>query len=397
MSTQKTKRGFTLIELLVVIAIIAILAAILFPVFARAREKARQTTCMSNQRQLCLITQMFAQDHSDKLPTASEWMLAAGQADKKLQDCPSATGIGPDYTYNSGSHLGGASLTAYDNPFDIIVTGDSASPGKVYSLEAADNGTGCADVMVSGEATRLVKNFYSYTAHDRGLIASYLDGHVAYVKIDGQAAILELVDQINNAHGDQEPYLTRYVSTTTKTLWGPTVYVPASAIVSGGWFKISGSDVFKKGRCNPGFDITATVAGGTSLQRLPPLDMTAAGVPVSWNDRGCQVATTAAPVASANISLNFLAGKGGDLHVIWGSWTDNSNGNASLKVIDNTSGVIYDSTTYPDLKFDLAYNTSWTMKDTVFKVGSSKSLTLEVRGTVSGRGWFQAAWVQPTL
>ena len=64
MSTQNTKRGFTLIELLVVIAIIAILAAILFPVFARAREKARQTTCTSNQRQIMASVQMYVQDLS---------------------------------------------------------------------------------------------------------------------------------------------------------------------------------------------------------------------------------------------------------------------------------------------------------------------------------------------
>ena len=56
-------RGFTLIELLVVIAIIAILAAILFPVFARAREKARQTSCLSNVMQLTLGILMYAQDY----------------------------------------------------------------------------------------------------------------------------------------------------------------------------------------------------------------------------------------------------------------------------------------------------------------------------------------------
>jgi len=57
------RRGFTLIELLVVIAIIAILAAILFPVFARAREKARQTSCLSNVKQIALADMMYASDY----------------------------------------------------------------------------------------------------------------------------------------------------------------------------------------------------------------------------------------------------------------------------------------------------------------------------------------------
>ncbi len=62
------RRGFTLIELLVVIAIIAILAAILFPVFSRAREKARQTSCLSNVKQLALASRMYIDDWDEAWP-----------------------------------------------------------------------------------------------------------------------------------------------------------------------------------------------------------------------------------------------------------------------------------------------------------------------------------------
>ncbi len=67
-SKVKSKGGFTLIELLVVIAIIAILAAILFPVFAQAREKARETTCVSNMRQIGLGVRMYVQDYDETFP-----------------------------------------------------------------------------------------------------------------------------------------------------------------------------------------------------------------------------------------------------------------------------------------------------------------------------------------
>jgi prepilin-type N-terminal cleavage/methylation domain-containing protein/prepilin-type processing-associated H-X9-DG protein len=70
---RRARRGFTLIELLVVIAIIAILAAILFPVFSRAREKARQTACLSNLKQIGLGSQMYAQDFDDGLAPWDEY------------------------------------------------------------------------------------------------------------------------------------------------------------------------------------------------------------------------------------------------------------------------------------------------------------------------------------
>jgi len=68
MSHRRSRPGFTLIELLVVIAIIAILAAILFPVFAQARDKARQSSCLSNTKQIGTGIMMYVQDYDETLP-----------------------------------------------------------------------------------------------------------------------------------------------------------------------------------------------------------------------------------------------------------------------------------------------------------------------------------------
>jgi prepilin-type N-terminal cleavage/methylation domain-containing protein/prepilin-type processing-associated H-X9-DG protein len=78
MPAQSHRSAFTLIELLVVIAIIAILAAILFPVFAQAREKARQITCVSNEKQMGLAVLQYVQDYDEYLPLA-QYADTAGQ------------------------------------------------------------------------------------------------------------------------------------------------------------------------------------------------------------------------------------------------------------------------------------------------------------------------------
>ena len=109
--TQSRRRfGFTLIELLVVIAIIAILAAILFPVFAQARDKARQATSASNLKQSGLAIIQYAQDYDERLPISqqrlgtaanSPWASATGGSDTIITSPPTLRAPGPTETRNT--------------------------------------------------------------------------------------------------------------------------------------------------------------------------------------------------------------------------------------------------------------------------------------------------------
>lgn len=85
------RKGFTLIELLVVIAIIAILAAILFPVFAQAREQARRSACLNNVKQITVGIMMYCQDYDETMPTASNSGTTDGYpcADTRIGGCGS--------------------------------------------------------------------------------------------------------------------------------------------------------------------------------------------------------------------------------------------------------------------------------------------------------------------
>jgi prepilin-type N-terminal cleavage/methylation domain-containing protein/prepilin-type processing-associated H-X9-DG protein len=125
------RRGFTLIELLVVITIIAILAAILFPVFSRVREKARATQCVSNMRQVGLAFHMYVQDYDGRYPPAKLWKsrLDPYMKNQELFKCPSRPQL-PWY-YGHGYNIGyGGSFPAYGfvelSPSDTLPNPDAS-------------------------------------------------------------------------------------------------------------------------------------------------------------------------------------------------------------------------------------------------------------------------------
>src|SRR5687768_1639775 len=155
---MQRRNGFTLIELLVVIAIIAILAAILFPVFAQARDKARGASCLSNMKQIALGTLMYAQDYDETQPPAyvhMDWLIKKPEfywwqvpwtnliypyvKNKQVFSCPSAapvTSRNPDNitaSYICNYWVIGAqwgyNMAAFDRPAEVInITERSDNP-----------------------------------------------------------------------------------------------------------------------------------------------------------------------------------------------------------------------------------------------------------------------------
>lgn len=205
-SVSSTRRGFTLIELLVVIAIIAILAAILFPVFAKAREKARQTKCSSNQRQLALGVNMYTQENDEVLPNLDGWSTAIGVSDK-IMKCPDKAGT-TGYVYNAW--LSDQSLASFADPSGTMVTADglhntAVNPTSVYAwadgmtawYNAGDGVTKDSNGKVTSWAPTAAPFYQSGMPnkadvfyykddinwrHADKILVSYLDGHVELTK-----------------------------------------------------------------------------------------------------------------------------------------------------------------------------------------------------------------------
>ena len=140
------KSAFTLIELLVVIAIIAILAAILFPVFARARENARRSSCQSNLKQIGLGIIQYSQDYDEKLPARvyfpaggdASWRVVVQPYLKSAQifACPSNTGNSMDTNYNPTGRLMPRSYSLNGTNGNIGGTAPSGNAGDSASLAA---------------------------------------------------------------------------------------------------------------------------------------------------------------------------------------------------------------------------------------------------------------------
>jgi len=203
------RSGFTLIELLVVIAIIAILAAILFPVFARAREKARTTNCASNLKQLSLGVLMYVQDYDEKFAPNYSYAIAGVELrwwedlvqpyvnNWQLTICPSATvsiytyarppeGPNPlSFTYNanaqnaspSGYGAGGpmrgggygASLGEIAMPAECIMLCEAVSSREISTQDRTD----CYDA----------DDGYVRKDHNDMANWAFCDGHVKAMRV----------------------------------------------------------------------------------------------------------------------------------------------------------------------------------------------------------------------
>lgn len=193
---RRVPRGFTLIELLVVIAIIAVLAAILFPVFAKVREKAFSNACLSNQRQIALSIIAAAQDNDETLPLPNQWLDKAGISDPKLFDCPSNTKKGslsePDYGYNEFLFDKGKNfdtdpndvvpvkMSNVDYPQEIELTADITGPSPNTHDPYVNPFPKSYVVNGLGNTMSVIIN--SDFRHQNKIAVSFLDGHVVLLK-----------------------------------------------------------------------------------------------------------------------------------------------------------------------------------------------------------------------
>jgi prepilin-type N-terminal cleavage/methylation domain-containing protein/prepilin-type processing-associated H-X9-DG protein len=195
---MKRGRGFALIELLVVIAIIAILAAILFPVFARAREKARQTSCLNNVKQLGLATEMYLQDYDEMWGGATYnsvityydnlWyvILDPYMKNQNILECPSTgTHWVEDSHYNPGQRL----YTDYLRNCELTFNYGSVSGRNWGASSKLAQVAYPAETIMYADGRTGVRTYPYLRAclrpeyrHNEGCNVCYVDGHAKWVK-----------------------------------------------------------------------------------------------------------------------------------------------------------------------------------------------------------------------
>ncbi len=196
------KKGFTLIELLVVIAIIAILAAILFPVFARAREKARQTSCLSNVKEIGLGLQMYISDYDERGmshltlgPPNLLWpqMLIPYIKNVQIFTCPSRpesswnggydSGLGYAYNYLCSTWYYPHTLSDVDYPSETCVLVDGGYSYLWYTGYYRHIIPASTAYGIDGYATLIGQhndgnNMCFYDGHAKWLSLSYIHGQI---------------------------------------------------------------------------------------------------------------------------------------------------------------------------------------------------------------------------
>ncbi len=194
MNVQR-ERGFTLIELLVVIAIIAILAAILFPVFAKAREKARQSSCSQNVKQIALANLQYAQDYDERSLPYSQLPSGGGRLwyqlaepymkNTQLLTCPSQS-ITTQWSGTSISYgLNRTTGSLGEGGNDGVALGKIQLPAETLAF---------ADTRAHDNEAEAFPTFYappgntwgSYgtlsNRHNEGPNCGFYDGHVKWVQ-----------------------------------------------------------------------------------------------------------------------------------------------------------------------------------------------------------------------
>ena len=202
------RKGFTLIELLVVIAIIAILAAILFPVFAKAREKARQTSCLSNLKQIGLGLLMYIQDYDEMTPTGGTYTVLTHPYTKNWQifdcpsmrdfeypcPCPSSTRARCRYALNSGGGAYGSSRwDGMNNGLMYAMVQDVAGTYWVYDGRC-DRGNPADNTLD-----------WTYYQRDPAYEGRHNDGS-NFVLADGHAKWFSMATVLSHVNGNLGPW-----------------------------------------------------------------------------------------------------------------------------------------------------------------------------------------------